>query len=173
MPTQAKIDTVQEIKQYLDGSEAMWLVDYRGLSVKKTEALRRALRDTGAEMKVYKNKLIEIALRDLDYPEMSDYLNGPNGFVFVSGDIAASAKAIKTFAKKNKELEIRGGLVNGQVMTAEQVMAIAELPSREELIAKLLGTMNNPMSQIVRVLNEPMASFARTLAAIASEKQAA
>lgn len=174
MPNQKNIEQVQEIKEHLANVSAVWLVDYRGLTVKQTQELRRSLRDANAEMKVYKNTLCQIALKELDLPAMDEYLNGPNGFVFVAGeDIAASAKAVKEFAKKNKSLEIRAGLVGQQVMSAEQVIAIADLPSREELIAKLLGTLNNPATKIVRVLNEPMASFARTLNAIAGTKDAA
>jgi len=173
VPNNKNIEQVAKIKEHLDGCSAMWLVDYRGLTVKQVEDLRHQLREAGAEMKVYKNTLCNIALKDLGLPSMDELLAGPNGFVFASGeDIAPSAKVIKTFAKASKILEIRGGLVGDQVMDAKQVEAIADLPSREELIAKLLGTLNNPATQIVRVLNEPMASFARTVNAIA-EKPAA
>ncbi len=173
MPTQEKIDKVKEIQAAIDAAEAIWFVDYRGLTVKQAEALRHLLRDAGAELKVYKNSLTGIALANLDMPNMDEYLKGPNGFVFASGDIAISAKVIKDFAKKNKNLEARCGLVDGKVVDASQVMAIADLPSREELIAKLLGTMNNPATKIVRVLNEPMACLARCINAIAAEKEAA
>lgn len=174
MPNQKNIEQVVEIKEHLENCSAMWLVDYRGLTVKQIQALRHQLRENGAEMKVYKNTLCHIALKDLELPGMEEFLEGPNGFIFATGeDVAPSAKVIKTFAKANPQLEIHAGLVGSQVMSAKQVQAIADLPSREELIAKLLGTLNNPATQIVRVLNEPMASFARTLNAIAEQKPAA
>lgn len=174
MPSQKNIEQVEEIKGRIDGCTAMWLVDYRGLNVKQVQELRKLLRGVDADMKVYKNTLTNIALKDLGKPEMDEYLAGPNGFVFASGeDIAPSAKILKDFSKKNKALEIRGGLVDENVFTAEQVIAIADLPSREELIAKLLGTLNNPMTKIVRVLNEPMACLARSINAIAEKKPAA
>lgn len=174
MPSQKNVEQVEEIKGYLDGCTAMWLVDYRGLSVKQAQELRRSLRAEEAEMKVFKNTLTKIALSELGLPEMDELLAGPNGFIFVSGeDISKSAKAIKTFAKANPKLEIRGGLVGDKVMDAEQVKAIADLPSREELIAKLLGCLNNPATKIVRVLNEPMASLARILNQVAEKGNAA
>lgn len=174
MPNKKNVDQVAEIEKHLDGASAMWLVDYRGLTVKQVQELRRSLREVGAEMKVYKNTLCNIALKDLELPAMDEYLSGPNGFVFATGeDIAPSAKVIKTFIAKNPDLEIRGGLVKDQVMTAEQVNTIADLPSREELIAKMLGTMSNPATKVVRVLNETVASLARTLNAIAEQKSAA
>lgn len=173
MPTQAKIDKVAEIQSALDSSEAVWLVDYRGLTVKQVQTLRRSLREADAEMKVYKNNLTKIALKNLDLPEMDDLLTGPNGFIFSKGDIAASAKVVKDFMKENKDLEIRGGLVGSDVMSADQVQAIADLPSREELIAKLLGTIANPYTKFVRTINEIPASLVRTLGAIAEQKEAA
>ena len=106
-------------------------------------------------------------------PEMDEYLAGPSGFIFAQGDVAASAKAAKTFMKDNDDLEFKAGLLDGAVVTAEQVSAIAELPSREELIAKLLGTLSNPATKIVRTLSEIPASFVRTLDAIAKQKDAA
>ena len=173
MPTQAKIAKVAEIEEMLQSAQAMWLVDYRGLTVKKTEKLRRALREADAEVKIYKNNLVRIALANLEQPEMDEYLAGPNAFVFAKGDVAASAKVLKAFAKENKEMQIVGGLIDGRAVDAEQVKAIADLPSREQLVAQLLGVLNNPATKIVRVLNEPMACFARAVKQIAEKKEEA
>lgn len=173
MPAQEKIDKVAEIQEAIDGSNAMWLVDYRGLTVKQAQELRRSLRGVDAEMKVYKNNLVKIALKNLDLPAMEDELNGPNGFIFANGDMAASAKTVKTFMKDNEALEFKAGLLDGKVIPVETVMAIADLPSREELIAKLLGTLSNPTTKLVRTLSEIPGSFVRTLGAIASQKEAA
>ena len=170
MPSKKNLEQVTEIKEHIEGASAMWLVNYSGLTVKQSQALRRALKEAGAELKIYKNTLTRIALGDLELPTMDELLEGPNGFVFATGeDIAPSAKVIKTFMKENPTLEIVGGLVGSQVMDAEQVKAVADLPSREELIAKLLGTLNNPATKIVRVLSEPAASLARVLKAAAEQ----
>jgi large subunit ribosomal protein L10 len=104
---------------------------------------------------------------------MGEILEGPSAFVFVAGDPVASAKAIKTYARANPKLELKGGLLGGQIMTAEQVQAVADLPSREELLAKLLGTIQNPLTGLVRVLNGPMEAFARVVGAIRDQADAA
>jgi large subunit ribosomal protein L10 len=124
-------------------------------------------------MKVYKNTLMQIALKELEMPEMDQVLSGPSAFVFAEGDPVASAKAIRDFAKKNEMLTIKGGIMDGNFVDAEAVNKIAALPSREELIAKLLGSLQNPMSQIVRVLNGPAEQLARAISAIADQKNAA
>ncbi len=173
MPTTKKAQSIEDITGRFQMASAVWLVDFRGLSVKQTEQFRREMREADAELKVYKNTLATIALRNLGLPEMPELLVGPTGFVIAHGDAAAAAKAVKTFATASKILVIKGGLLAGAVMDAEQVKAIAELPSHEELLAKLLGTLQNPMSQIVRVLNAPAESFARVLGAVADQKSAA
>lgn len=173
MPSIKNEEKLKAIKADLEGVQAMWVVDYRGLTVKETEALRRNVREADAQMKVYKNTLVEIGLKELDMPEMGDVLAGPSAFVFAEGDPVASAKALRDFAADNENLVIKGGIMDGQFVDAEGVIAIASLPSREELIAKLLGTLQNPLSQIVRVLNGPMESFARVVSAIEDQKNAA
>ena len=169
MPNQTKVEMVEKIKQELENCDALWVVDYRGLSVKQAEALRGKVREQGASLKVYKNSFTEIALANLELPGLGEVLEGPSAFVFVSGDPVASAKAIKSFAKENKALEIKGGLLNKQIVTADQIIAIADLPSREELIAKLLGTIQNPLTGVVRTLNEIPSQLVRTIGAIADK----
>lgn len=172
MPNAEKTATLDRIRKDLSNADAVWVVDYRGLSVKQSEKLRAAVRAQGASLKVYKNSFTEIALRELGLPEMNDILEGPSAFVFVNGDPVGSAKALKVFAKENDKLQIKGGLLNKGLVSADQVKAIAELPSREELIAKLLGTLNNPLIGIARVINGPAEKFVRTLSAIAESKAA-
>lgn len=173
MPTAAKEQLVEEIKDRFAGSQAVILADYRGLSVKELQQLRVKLRDAGAELTVYKNSLTEIAMRELALPSMTEYLAGPTAFVFATEDPVAPAKALTAFAKDHKALELKGGLVENQVVDADGVKAIATLPSREELIAKLLGTMVNPIAGFARVLNGPVEAFARTVQAVADQKAAA
>jgi large subunit ribosomal protein L10 len=173
MPTAQKETLVDEIKDRFAASPSVLLADYRGLSVKQLQQLRVALREVGGELTVYKNSLTEIAMRELALPSLTEYLAGPTAFVFVDEDPVAPAKALTTFAKEHKALELKGGLVENQVVGADGVKAIATLPSREELIAKLLGTMLNPIVGFARVLNGPTEAFARTVQAVADQKAAA
>ncbi len=173
MPNLQNQEALANIKQDLDGATAMWVVDYRGLTVKSIQQLRRNIREADASMKVYKNTIMRLALEDLGLPDMGEVLEGPSAFVFASEDPVASAKALKDYAKEDKNLEIKGGIMDGAFVDAQQVEAIAALPSREELIAKLLGTISNPLVQTVRVLNGPMEAFARCVSAIADQKNAA
>ena len=163
----------KQIKEDLADVQAVWVVDYRGLTVKEAQELRRNIREAGAVMKVYKNTLMHIALKELDMADMDEILSGPSAFVFADGDPVASAKALRDFSKDNETLVIKGGIMDGKFVDAEAVKKIAALPSREELIAKLLGSLQNPMSQIVRVLNAPLEQVARTIGAIADQKNAA
>ncbi len=172
MPTDRKEELVVEIKERFNSAEAVIMIDYRGLSVKEMQQLRNRLREQGSEIKVYKNTLTEIAIRELALPNMDDYLAGPTAFVFIEGDAVAPAKALTAFAKEFQALELKGGYVQSQVVDADGVKAIASLPSREELIAKLLGTMQNPLTGTVRVLAGPARAFATVLDAIAKQKAA-
>jgi large subunit ribosomal protein L10 len=104
---------------------------------------------------------------------MDELLQGPTLFTFAADDPVAPAKAIMDFAKEHKQLSVKGGFIENHVVSADGVKALASLPSREQLIASLLGTMNNPVTQFVRVLNGPVSAFARVLNAIAEQKQAA
>ena len=173
MPTSEKELLVTEIKDRVNESGALLLADYRGLTVKEMQELRGQLRAAGSELKVYKNSLAEIAIRELALPSLDDYLAGPTAIIFTGEDPVAPAKALTQFAKTHKALELKGGLVENQVVDAEGLKAIATLPSREELIAKLLGTMLNPLTGFARVLNGPVEAFARTVSAVADQKTAA
>lgn len=173
MPSAQNQETLAAIKTDLADVSAVWVVDYRGLTVKEAETLRRSIRESEAIMKVYKNKLVKLALKEMEMPEMGDVLAGPSAFVFVSGDPVASAKALKEFAEGNENLVIKGGVMGNNFVDAEAVQKIAALPSHDELIAKLLGTLQNPLTQTVRVLNGPMEAFARCVNAIAEQKPAA
>lgn len=173
MPNVQKQEMLAKIKEDLDGVKAVWVVDYRGLTVKEIQALRGDIREADASMKVYKNTLMHIALDEMELPNLDAVLEGPSAFVFAGEDPVASAKALKDFAKKNQNLVIKGGMMDNAFVDAAQVEAIAALPSREELIAKLLGTISNPLVKTVRVLNGPMEAFARCVSAIADQKNAA
>lgn len=173
MPTVQKETLVAEIKDRFAGAQAIIMTDYRGLTVKEVQALRSALRDTGSEMKVYKNSLTEIAIRELDLPNMDAYLAGPTAFVFAGEDPVAPAKALAAFAKAHQALELKGGYVQGQVVDADGIKAIATLPSREELIAKIMGSLVSPVRGFMAMANAPAGALARAFQAVADQKAAA
>lgn len=173
MPNAENIEMLANIKTDIENAGAMWVVDYRGLTVKQIQELRRAIRGADATMKVYKNTLMHLALKETDSPDMDEVLSGPSAFIFTGEDPVASAKVLRDYAKDNEVLEIKGGMMDGAFLDVAQVEAVASLPSREELIAKLLGSISNPLVQTVRVLNGPMEAFARVLGAIESQKEAA
>lgn len=172
MPTQLKVDRVAQIAEKLDQNAGLFVVNYSGLSVKQAEELRRNLRESNAELKIFKNNLVKIALADKGVEGLDDILVGPTACVFYAEDPVAPAKALKEFVADNPVLEVKGGYSDGTVVSAADVQAIADLPSREELIAKLLGTMQNPMAKTVRVLNGPMQAFVTALTAIQDQKAA-
>ena len=172
MPTAAKEEKIRQTVEAINNASAIWVVDYRGLTVKESEALRHAVREAGGSMKILKNTLTMRALEEAGLPKLESILSGPSAFVFAEGDPVASAKALKQFAKANNLLEIKGGIMDGREVSAADVVAIAELPSREELLSMLLRTMQGPATGLVRVLNGPMEAFARAVGAI-SETRAA
>lgn len=173
MPNVQNQEMLAAIKESFSNVDAVWVVDYRGLTVKDIQTLRGAIHETGANMIVYKNTLVHIALEELELPSMDTILEGPSAFVFAGEDPVASAKALKDFAKTNENLVAKGGIMDGAFLDAAQVEVVASLPSREELIAKLLGTISNPLVKTVRVLNGPMEAFARCVSAVAEQKNAA
>ncbi len=172
MPTRAKESKVAEIKERFSAAGGVVFADYRGLSVKEMQALRAKLREVGTEVKVYKNTLTEIALKELDYPDMGEHLAGPTAVLFTGPDPVAPAKALFDFAKANKALEIKAGYLDGQVLDAARVKAIASLPSREELIAKFMGAALGPVRGFMAMANAPAGAFARALRAVADQKAA-
>jgi len=174
MPAPSKLEAVASIKDRLNSAKGgMLLVDYRGLSVSEMAALRNKVREAGGEMLVLKNRLVQIALRENASPDMDDLLQGPSAFVFISGDPVTSAKALADFAKEHEALELKGGLVDNEVLSQESIVAFSKLPSREELMAKLLGTLTNPSRGMVTVLSGVGRDLVTVLDAVAKEKEKA
>lgn len=172
MPTQQKVEQVEELTELFKNSEGCWFVDARGLTVKETQELRRNIREGAGHMHVFKNNLAAIALKNLELPEIPEILAGPTAFVFCDADVAAPAKALKNYAKEHEALEIKGGLVDGTVYSVEETLQVADLPSKEQLVAMLLSTMLAPVTGLARVCAEPAAALARTVQAIADQKAA-
>ena len=170
MPNAENVEMLAQIKGDLEGSSAMWVVDYRGLTVKDIQNLRRSIREAGAVMKVYKNTLMRIALEQSELPTLDDMLEGPSAFVFAGDDVAAAAKAVKNFAKDNQNLEIKGGLMEGKAVSAAEVEAIASLPSREELIAQIAGAISGVARGLATTINGVPRGLAQATKAVADQK---
>jgi len=169
MPANVKKEAVAEIKGQFSDSENILLVDYRGLSVKNISALRRKISESGGRFVVYKNTLVAIAMTELALPALGDLLEGPSAFIFTGEDPVAAAKALKDFSKEHAELELKGGLVQNQVLDSVALSALASLPTREELLAKLLGTLQNPMRGFVSVISGPARGLVTVLDAAAKK----
>lgn len=173
MPAQSKIDQVQEIVSHLDSSLGMFVVNYNALTVKQSQELRRELRANGAEMKVYKNNLVKIALEQKEMPALDEILVGPVAYIFYENDPVEPAKILRDFTKKNKTMEIKGGISDGKAVNAAEVNAIADLPSRDQLLSMFLQASLGPATGAVRVINGPIQGLINVLDAIKDQKEAA
>jgi len=173
MPKESKAFAVAEIKDKLTGSTGVIMADYRGLSVKEMQELRIKVSASGGQMKVFKNTLTEIAMREIAFPDMGELLSGPTVLVFVDSDPVGPAKALSEFAKNHSALEIKGGFVQNALINVDGIRVLAALPSREELVAKLMGTMLNPIRGFMAMANAPVGAFARVVKAVADQKAAA
>ena len=145
---EAKKQIVQEIADKLKNSKSTVVVDYRGLNVAEVTELRKQLRDAGVEFKVYKNTLTRLAAESAEVAELNEALTGPNAIAFSTEDVIAPAKILNDFAKKHEALEIKAGVIEGNVATKEEVQALAELPSREGLLSMLLSVLQAPIRNL-------------------------
>lgn len=173
MPTQAKREMIDSLAELLKKSDAVFIAEYRGLTVAKISDCRRRVRKAGGEMKVCKNTLMRIALKECGMPQASDIDFGPNGYVLSYGDAAAVAKAIRDFSKEkgNEALVVKGAILDGQILSKEQVFALADLPSKEQLIAQVVGLMASPLRGLVTVLSGPSRGFVTCLSQIKEKKE--
>ena len=147
-----KKELVRQYTEYLDQSQGIILVDYRGLRVADMEQLRRSVRETGSRLRVVKNRLLRRALAEVGLSVPEEWLTGPTLVAFCTGEAPAVAKALVDFAKEMPVLSIKGGLLEGRPVSSEGVKEIASLPSREVLLAQVLGTINAPASQVAGVV---------------------
>lgn len=173
MPNAQNVAMMAAIKEDLEGVNAVWAVDYRGLTVKETEELRRSIREADAYMKVYKNTLVRIALKDMDLCNMDEVLDGPSAFVFCKNDPAASAKVLKDFAKDHENLTIKGGMMDNAFVTAAEVEAIASLPSREQLLGQLAAAIAGVARGLAVTINGVPSGLAQSIKQVAEQKPAA
>ena len=145
---------VQEISEMINGAQSVVVVDYRGLTVAEDTQSRKQLREAGVSYKVYKNTLVNRAVEGTEFESLRDSLEGPNAFAVSTEDATAPARVLAEFAKKAPNLEIKAGVVEGTFYDAEGMKAIASVPSREVLLSKLLGSIQSPITNLARVLNQ-------------------
>jgi large subunit ribosomal protein L10 len=173
MPTARKENAVQELRDRLAESQNLFLTDFQGLTVEEITKLRGELRKDGSTYAVVKNTLFKIAAGEELSKQLDEFLAGPTGIVFAGADPVAPAKAIKQFADDSKKLGIKAGYVDGKFVDAKQVEALASLPPKAELIAKLVGSLASPLRGLVTVLSGNQSGLVRVLNAIREQKEAA
>ena len=145
---------VEEIKSHLDGCAGAVLVDYRGLTVEQDTKLRKTLREAGIVYKVYKNTMLRLAFDGTDFAKLDADLEGPTAIAFAKEDATAPARVISKLLKEMPNLEFKAAVVEGNHYDANDVVALSTIPSREELISKLLGSLQSPITNLARVLNQ-------------------
>jgi large subunit ribosomal protein L10 len=164
---------VAELAEKLKGTKAAFLADYRGLDVEKANMLRRKLQSVDVDYRVVKNTLLRFASSGTPSACLVDYLKGPTAIALVNDDPVAPAKALVEFAKLYKAFELKAGMLDGKLLSVDDIKALADLPSREQLLAKMLGSMSAPATNFVGVLAAIPRSFVQVLAAIKDQKEAA
>ena len=145
---------VAEISEYIKDAQSVVLVDYRGLTVEQDTELRKQLREEGITYKVYKNTMMNFAFKGTDFEALAPYLEGPSAVAISTTDATAPARVLAKFAKTADALEIKGGVVEGIAYDAKGIASIASIPSREELLSKLLGSIQSPITNFARVMNQ-------------------
>lgn len=170
---QMKEQIVNEITEKLQNSVTAVITDYRGLNVAQATQLRNELRELNVEYKVLKNSLTKIAADKLGLQDLNQFLEGPTAIAFSKDDPVAPAKVLAKFAKDNKSLEIKGGILEGKVVTIYEIKALADLPSREELLAQVLRAIQSPLTGMANVLQGPLRNLVYVLEAIRKEKETA
>ena len=164
MPTDRKVQAVQDMTEWLDGATIVISTSYAGLPVADMTLLRRALREKDVRYKVVKNTLAYIAAEHAGRPELKEIIQGPSAIAFGYGEPTDPAKALSEFIRETRSpLEIRGAVLDGRVLDGAQVEQLASLPSRDELVAQMLSRMQSPIAGLVNVLNGPIGGLARVL----------
>lgn len=150
---QLKEARVAEIKEKLEKAQSVVLASYQGLTVEEDTELRKSLREAGVEYKVYKNTLVTLAAKELGLEGIVEYLEGPVAIAFGYEDVTVAARVLNDFAKDHKKLELKAGIVEGVVYDTDKIKQLATIPSKEVLIAKLLGSIKSPIASFARVIN--------------------
>lgn len=173
MNKQSKQELVAEFAGKLQEAKAAFLADYRGLNVAQASDLRRKLHDAGVEYRVVKNTLLRLAAKDTPAACLDEQLVGPTAIALSKDDPVAPAKALVEFAKAHQVFELKAGMLDGKLLSVDDIKALSDLPSREELLAKMLGSMSAPATNFVGVLAAMPRSLVQVLSAIKDQKEAA
>ena len=167
-----KKEVVAEVSERLKKAQAVVLAEYRGIAVEDITGLRKEARASGVYLRVLKNTLARRAVQGTPFEKLADQMVGPLAYG-ISDDPVSAAKVLSAYAKKNEKLVIKGGAMPNVVMSVKEVGQLATMPSREELLAKLMGTMQAPIAKFVQTLNEVPGKFVRTVAAVRDQKEKA
>lgn len=174
MATKAfKSEKIDAIKAKVEKAQVAVITEYKGLTVEEITNLRRELQKQGGDYMVTKNTLAKIAVKGTEYEVISDLLKGPTAIAFGYEDQVSPAKVVSEFIKKTKKGEILGAVLEGKLLSADEANALANMPSKDELYAKMLGSINSPATGITLGINAVMASLTRAMAAVRDQKEAA
>ena len=171
MPRPEKVQAVADIKERMEGAQAVFLAEYAGLSVQEQQTLRRELRANGAEFKVVKMTLARLAAADLDIDDLDELLLGPTGLTFADGDPVSAAKVLRDFAKAHEVLVIKGGLLGQEFLTPERITQLADIEPREVLLAKIAGAFEAPMAKMAGLLAALPRNAATAMQQLLEKKQ--
>ncbi len=173
MKKSGKEELVKELIEKMGAAKVAFLADYRGIDVEAANTLRGQLHKANVEYRVVKNTFLKLAIKGTDNECLSEFLNGPTSLTIAKEDPVAPAKVLSDFAKANKHFELKCGVLDGKLLSVEDIVALADLPSREVLLAKVLGSLMAPASNFVGVLAAMPRSLVQVLGAIRDQKQAA
>jgi large subunit ribosomal protein L10 len=169
-PRAEKIAVVDEVRQRLGDASGAVVTEYRGLTVAELAELRRSLAAAGGDYKVYKNTLVKLAIGGSEHESLAELLSGPTAIAFVHGDVSAVAKALREFSRTYPSLVIKGGLLDGASLSPAQLAALADLPSREVLLARFAGALSAPLTQLAGLLQALPRNLAYGLSALVDQR---
>ena len=165
-----KVATVKEVKNRVGSTSTAVVTEYRGLTVAEISTLRRNLRVLGADFKVYKNSLVRRAISGTEVESLPEYLEGPTAIAFIDGDLSAVAKALRDFAKDSPKLIVKGGVADGKALSFKDLVSLADLPSRDVLLAQFAGLLASPLRTMAGLLKAVPQNFAYGLSALIDSK---
>jgi large subunit ribosomal protein L10 len=171
-PRAEKVAVVDEVRSRLEASDGAVLTEYRGLTVSELAELRHELSAAGGDYKIYKNTLVRLAVSDGPQAALHDLLTGPTAIAFVQGDVSAVAKALRDFARGNPNLVVKGGMVGTGVLSPSDIEVLAELPSKDTLLAQVAGALSAPMQQLAGLIQALPRNLAFGLSALLEQRQA-
>lgn len=169
---QRKQSVIQEIKEHIENSQSVVVVEYRGLTVADATDLRNQFRDNNVDYKVYKNTMVNLALKELGYENYEEILNGPNAFIFSNEDMVTGPKISTKFAKDHEKVfSVKAGFMDGKVMTSEEVVQLSKMPSREVLLSMVLRGLQGPIAGLANVCQGTLRSAVYALNAVKEKKE--